>query len=79
MPPALAAYVAAERTQGRPLVGPVIFHCTHRAYGVGMFDVRDVVAADRLVTEAGAAGPVEVLVGTVSHCHGALNVLAVGP
>jgi hypothetical protein len=78
MPPALRAYVAAERARGRHLAGPIIFHCRHRAYGVGMFDTLDVVQADRAVADAGAAGAVEVLVGTVSHCHGALNVLAVG-
>lgn len=77
LPPAVRAFVAAERERGRNLAGPVIFHCTHRAYGVGMFDTRDVLAADRLVAAAGAGGPVEVLVGTVSHCHGALNVLGI--
>jgi len=51
--------------------------CTHRAYGVGMFDTEEVLAADRLVNESVAAGAREVLIGTVSHCHGALTVLAV--
>lgn len=78
MPPGVRAYVAAERARGRELAGPVIFHCSHRAYGVGMFDTADVVAADRLVAEAGTHGSAEVLVGTVSHCHGALNVLGIG-
>jgi hypothetical protein len=79
LPPAVRAYVAAERARGRDLAGPVIFQCRHRAYGVGMFDTRDVVAADEAVAAAAAQGPAEVLVGTVSHCHGALNVLAIGP
>lgn len=78
MPPGVRAYVDAERARGRELAGPVIFHCTHRAYGVGMFDTSAVVAADRLVEQAGDEGSAEVLVGTVSHCHGALNVLAIG-
>lgn len=78
MPPALRAYVAAERGRGRRLIGPAIFHCEHRAYGVGMFDTSAVVAADRLLEREGATGAVEMLVGTVSHCHGALNVIAVG-
>ena len=39
----------------------------------------EVLAADRLVAAAGDRGPAEVLVGTVSHCHGALDVLGVGP
>lgn len=77
LPPAVRAYVAAERARGRNLAGPVVVHCTHRAFGVGMFDTRDVVAGDRLVAQAGERVPVEVLIGTMSHCHGALNVLAI--
>lgn len=78
MPPGVRDYVAAERSRGRELAGPVIFHCSHRAYGVGMFDTADVIAADQLVAEAGTGEGAEVLVGTVSHCHGALNVLGIG-
>lgn len=78
MPPAVAAATLEARQNGRNLAGPVIFHCQHRAYGVGMFDTRDVVAGDALVQRAAAAGAAEVLVGTVSHCHGALTVLAIG-
>ena len=61
---------------GKGLKGPVIFHCTHRAYGVGMLDTADVIAADRFIAAECANGG-DVLVGTVSHCHGALNVLSV--
>lgn len=78
MPTAVQAYVEAGRADGRPLVDPVIFHCTHRAYGVGMFDTATAVHADSVVAEAGKGGPAEVLVGTVSHCHGALSVLTIG-
>jgi hypothetical protein len=79
MPPALAEYAAAERRAGRPVEGPLVFHCTHRAYGVGMIDVAAAVAADASVAAAGAAGAARVLVATVSHCHGAVNLLALGP
>jgi hypothetical protein len=79
MPRALGAYVAAERRRGRGLAGPVIFHCRHRAYGVGMFDTKEVLAADGVIADSAARGPAEILVGTVSHCHGVLNLLAVGP
>lgn len=72
LPPALAEY--AERTPG--VQGAVIFHCTHRTYGVGMIDAASLVAADRQVAAWGAHGPCRVLVGTVSHCHGALGLLA---
>ncbi len=77
MPPALAAYVDGERESGHPLDGPIIFHCLHRTWGVGMIDAEAIVAADRVVAEAAARGPARVLVGTVSHCHGALGVLRV--
>ncbi len=75
LPPTLRAFVETERLRGRKLDGPAIFHCEHRAYGVGMFDVASVVAADSLVRDAAAARPAEILLGTVSHCHGALAVL----
>jgi len=77
--PAAAAAIVAAAPAGERLAGPVIFHCTHRAYGVGMFDTRDVVRADTFVTSAVEAAGTSVLVGTVSHCHGAFNVLRVGP
>jgi hypothetical protein len=78
LPPTVRAFVETERLRGRRFEGPAVFHCAHRAYGVGMFDVSDVVAADRLVADAAAGRAAEVLVGTVSHCHGALAVLAIG-
>jgi hypothetical protein len=74
MPVALGRYVT-ERAPS--LTGPVIFHCTHRTFGVGMIDAADIARADASLARWGAAGPVHVLVGTVSHCHGALGVLAI--
>ncbi len=76
LPPTVRAFVETERLRGRRLDGPAIFHCAHRAYGVGMFDVADVIAADRLVADIAATRAAEVLIGTVSHCHGALTLLA---
>ncbi|MFI5239789.1 MAG: hypothetical protein ACHQQP_08260 [Gemmatimonadales bacterium] len=78
MPDAARDLVARSALAAEPLQGPVIFHCSHRAFGVGMFDTRDVVAADRLVELAGAGSAANVLVATVSHCHGAFNVLHIG-
>jgi hypothetical protein len=78
MPRAAAELVARSADAGEPLQGPVIFHCSHRAFGVGMFDTCDVVAADRLVQRVAADSAANVLVGTVSHCHGAFNILHVG-
>jgi hypothetical protein len=78
MPPALAAYADAERAAGRPVEPPLVFHCAHRAYGVGMIDVRAVVAADRTIAARGATGPAAFLVGTASHCHGAVRRMVLG-
>jgi hypothetical protein len=78
MPAAVRAYVQAEHRGDAPLAGPVIFHCEHRAYGVGMFDTQAVLDGDALVAQAAANDAADVLVGTVSHCHGALDVLHVG-
>jgi len=78
MPSAAVELVERSTAAGEPLQGPVIFHCSHRAFGVGMFDTRDVVAADRLVQRVAADSAANVLVGTVSHCHGAFNILHVG-
>jgi hypothetical protein len=62
-----------------PTAGPVLFVCEHRVFGVGMFDVSAVLAGDAAVASAGEAGsPVNVLVGTVSKCHGAVNILHLG-
>lgn len=63
-----------------PTAGPVLFVCRHRVYGVGMFDVATVLAGDAVVAEAGAAHrSVDVVVGTVSSCHGAAGLLHLGP
>jgi hypothetical protein len=70
----LPVAIAAQRQPGTPPVSAV-FHCTHRAFGVGMIDVADVLAADGALAAAGADGPARCLIGTVSHCHGALGEL----
>jgi len=77
MAPAIREYAAAQADPGTARE-PILFQCTHRAYGVGMIDVRDVLAADAAIAASGAIGaPVDVLVGTVSHCHGALSRVVV--
>jgi hypothetical protein len=63
-----------------PTQGPVLLVCAHRVFGVGMFDVSAVREGDAIVAEAGrASSPVNVVVGTVSSCHGAVNLLHLGP
>lgn len=67
------------RAGGRPVSGPALFVCKHQVFGVGMFAADAVRAGDRLVEEAGSTGgPAEILVGTISSCHGALNLLRLG-
>jgi hypothetical protein len=67
------------RAGGRPVSGPALFVCKHQVFGVGMFAADAVRAGDRLVETAGESGePAEVLVGTISSCHGALNLLRLG-
>ncbi|MEO5902800.1 MAG: hypothetical protein ABIQ55_02190 [Gemmatimonadaceae bacterium] len=78
MPKAMEDYVAAERGAGRLIDGPLVFHCTHRAYGVGMIPVTAVVEADIQVAKTASDAPARFVIATVSHCHGAINVLSVG-
>ena len=77
LPVALTSRTAGV-VQREPLGTPLLFYCTHRVYGVGMIDVRDVILADLTITERGAAGEAAFLVGTVSHCHGALRCITIG-
>jgi len=63
----------------RPTEGPVLFICRHRVFGVGMFDVSSVLAGDGLVARAGEEHEsVDLLVGTISACHGAASLLHLG-
>lgn len=76
-----AMHALAERLDAdHPTAGPVLFTCRHRVYGVGMFDVASVLQGDAVVAEAGGAGAeVDVLVATISACHGAASLLHLGP
>ena len=77
---AVRALADRLRTQGQPVAGPALFVCQHHVFGVGTFAVEAVLAGDRLVAEAGANGAqAGVLVGTISSCHGAVNLLRLGP
>ena len=55
-----------------------VLFCRHRAYGVGMFDTAEVLDADRRIAATGERDPAEIIIGTVSHCHGALTRLVIG-
>jgi hypothetical protein len=88
--PALCPVTRAPRTWEMPetladlarrldVHGPALFQCEHRVFGVGSFSVTEVMAGEALVAAAGASGePADVLVGTVSSCHGAANLLHLG-
>lgn len=66
--------------EGRSVAGPVLFRCEHLVFGVGTFSVTEVLAGDTIVREAGAAGEtVDLPVATISSCHGAVNLLHLGP
>lgn len=77
MPATLESWVASRREVGDPILGPFTFHCTHRAYGVGMVDKQPIQRAERAIAEAVQRGGVRALVATASHCHGAAAVLTV--
>lgn len=51
------------------------FVTTHRAYGVGMFDVESARTIDAALARVAAAPAVSVLVASMSHCHGAFAAL----
>ena len=73
------AEMTRRMSRDERMAGPVVLRCRHRAFGVGMFDVDEVLAADRIVAEAGRTGdPVRLLVGTVSSCHGAVGLVRLG-
>jgi hypothetical protein len=74
------AELASRLDRATPTAGPALFVCRHRVFGVGMFDAAAVLEGDRLVAEAGKGpGELDVLVGTVSACHGAVSLLHLGP
>lgn len=76
---AVRALADRLRAQGQPVSGPALFVCRHHVFGVGTFAAAAVLAGDRLVAEAGASGkPAGILVGTISSCHGAVNLLSLG-
>jgi hypothetical protein len=86
--PRVCPHTRGDRTWSMPVTieryardqaaaSPAVLFCRHRAFGVGMFDTADVVAADQVIARAGASGAADVIIGTVSHCHGALTRLRI--
>ena len=79
MPDAVRALAERLRADGEPVFGPALFVCRHHVYGVGTFAVDAVLEGERIVAEA-ARQPegATALIGTVSSCHGALNLVRIG-
>lgn len=75
---AVAAWTEARRGE-RPTAGPALFTCRHMVHGVGMYRARlafegfAALSAQMAETPSGA----DLVVGSVSACHGAVGVLRV--
>ena len=63
-----------------PTAEPALFTCRHAVYGVGMFPARVAFAGlESLATVAETAAGGDIVIGSISACHGAVAVLRVGP
>jgi hypothetical protein len=79
MSDAVTAWTAA-RARARPTAGPALFTCRHVAYGVGMYPVRAAFDGfDAFMPVADSLTGGDLVIGSVSACHGAIAVLRVGP
>ena len=79
MPVAVRDAASVAAAHGTPYDVVALFHTTHRRYGVGMFDVTDALAVDAAIGAASEPAALRILVASVSHCHGAMAELRVGP
>ena len=80
MPDAIRALAERLRAGGGRVLGPALFVCRHHVYGVGTVPADAVLEGERLVAEAARESEgATVLIGTVSSCHGALNLLSIEP
>lgn len=75
MSDALVDYVRHSRGT---LIGPALLVTRHRAFGVGMFDAAEIRAGRALLLEAlERPERADLLVGTISSCHGALSAIRI--
>lgn len=71
------AWAGARRAE-RPTAAPVFFACRHASHGVGMHPVTQAFAAlDDLAAVVTRHGRGDLIVGSVSACHGAVALLRV--
>lgn len=76
---AVTAWSGAHARE-RPTAPPALFNCRHAAFGVGMFPVRAAFDAfDGLIPVADGEAGGDLVIGSVSSCHGAIALLRVGP
>ena len=75
---AVVAWTEARRAE-RPTAGPALFTCRHMVHGVGMYRARLAFEGfQALATQmAGTPDGADLVVGSVSACHGAVGVLRV--
>ena len=63
----------------RPTAPPALFTCRHAVYGVGMFPVRAAFEGfNAFVPVAEASSGGDLVIGSISACHGAIALLRVG-
>lgn len=75
----VTAWTAVHR-RSRPTAGPALFVCRHLTHGVGMYPVTEAFAAlDELDALVRSHGSADLVIGSISACHGAMAVLRVGP
>lgn len=78
MADALSVYCERLNTR-RPTAGPALFTTRHHSFGVGMFGAGEIRSSRALVDAAGNRNePIDVVIGTVSACHGAVSILRLG-
>lgn len=70
------ALAGALEAEGQAVGEVRLLHCHHRAWGVGTYPARELLEARDAILDGLREGkPARILVGTISRCHGALNLL----
>jgi hypothetical protein len=71
---------SARHAATTPSAAPVLFTCRHLTHGVGMYPVtQGFTALDDLAAVVARHGSGDLVIGSVSACHGAIGVLRVAP
>ncbi len=79
MSEAVTSWTAAHG-RGRPTVAPALFNCRHLAFGVGMYPARAAFDGfNRFLPVGDSPSGGDLVIGSISSCHGAIALLRVGP